>query len=154
MAEIVMQITRIEAVNLAELLGQFREVLSATDAGDPAVQRLVPDAYPDDADAARQFRDLTQTDLLARRDADAETVLSSLGAPLTAPHTQAEAVEELTVTLSDEQLDAWLRSLTALRLVLATRLGVTDESDHSDDPRYNVYEWLGYRLEMLIELTD
>ena len=115
-----MPLTRIEAVNLAELLRQFRELIQATDTGDPAMQRLVPDAYPDDPDAARQFRELTASELLEHRDADAQAVLASLGAPLTAPATDAEALEETALALSPEQVDAWLRALTALRLVLAS----------------------------------
>ncbi len=150
-----MPLTRIEAVNLAELLRQFRELIQATDTGDPAMQRLVPDAYPDDPDAARQFRELTASELLEHRDADAQAVLASLGAPLTAPATDAEALEETALALSPEQVDAWLRALTALRLVLASRLHVESEDDHDPaDPRFGVYEWLGYRLETLIELTD
>ncbi|QAY61940.1 DUF2017 family protein [Microbacterium protaetiae] len=150
-----MALTRIETVNLAELLRQFRELMDAADSADPAVQRLTPDAYPDDARSSRQFRDLTASDLLARRDADAAAVLDSLGAPLAAPDNETAAREEITLSLSADQLEAWLRTLAALRLVIASRLGVTSEDDHDpSDPRYAVYEWLGYRLEMLIQLTE
>lgn len=152
MTDTIMQITRIEAANLAELLRQFRELMDAPDQADPAVQRLAPDAYPDDAEASRQFHDLTASDLLARRDADAAVVLASLDAPREMPRTDTEALEELTVSLSPEQLEAWLRTLAALRLVIASRLGVAAEDDHDEsDPRFNVYEWLGYRLEMLVQ---
>lgn len=148
----VMLITRIEAANLAELLRQFRELMDAADQSDPAVERLAPDAYPGDAEASRQFHDLTASDLLARRHADAETVLATLGAPVEVPRTETEAREEIMLTLSPDQLEAWLRALAALRLVMASRLGVSDEDDHDeDDPRYGIYEWLGYRLETLIQ---
>lgn len=155
MTEAVVQITRIEAANLAELLRQFRELLEATPTADPALARLAPDAYPDDAEASRQFHDLTASELLGRRDADAQTVLSSLGAGADVPRTDTEAAEELTLSLSADQLDAWLRALAALRLVLASRLGVSSEDDHDEsDPRFAVYDWLGYRLELLVQSTE
>jgi len=155
MTETLMAITRIEAANLAELLRQFRELMDAADGNDPAVQRLTPDAYPGDAPSSEQFRELTASDLLSRRDADARAVLASLGAPLEVPRTETEALEEITLALSSEQLEAWLRALAALRLVLASRLGIASEDDHDQsDPRYSVYEWLGYRLESLIQLTE
>jgi len=148
----VVQITRIEAANLAELLRQFRELMDAADNADPAVQRLTPDAYPDDTEASHQFRDLTASDLLSRRQEDAQTVLETLGVPFEMPRTDTESLEEVTIILSPEQFEAWLRSLAALRLVLASRLGVSDEDNHDeDDPRFGVYDWLGYRLEMLVQ---
>ena len=43
-----------------------------------------------------------------------------------------------------------MRTLTAIRLVIASRLGIEDEDDRDeDDPRFGVYDWLGYRLEGL-----
>jgi len=148
----VMQITRIEAANIAELMRQFRELMDAADQTDPAVQRLAPDAYPDDAEASRQFHDLTASDLLTRRHADAQTVLDSLGGSVEVPRTETEALEEVTITLTTDQLEAWLRSLAGLRLVMASRLGIATEDDHDEgDPRFGIYEWLGYRLELLIQ---
>jgi hypothetical protein len=39
--------------------------------------------------------------------------------------------------------------------VLATRLGIVDEDAlDEDDPRRGVYDWLGYRLEGLIQSAD
>jgi len=39
--------------------------------------------------------------------------------------------------------------------VLADRLGVTDEEQRGDgDARFGVYEWIGYRLEMLVQALD
>ncbi|WP_239539726.1 DUF2017 family protein, partial [Microbacterium sp. B35-04] len=76
---VAMEITRLEAAHLASLVGQFSELLrdSAPEDGDPALARLVPAAYSDDAEAAREFRALTQSDLLDRRAADAAVVLAS-----------------------------------------------------------------------------
>ena len=42
--------------------------------------------------------------------------------------------------------------LAAIRLVLATRLGIRSEEDHDeDDPRFGIYDWLGYRLDGLVQ---
>ena len=57
--------------------------------------------------------------------------------------------------IATADVDAWLRTLTAIRLVVATRLGITSDDEQSgDDGRHDVYDWLGYRLELLIEAAD
>ncbi len=62
--------------------------------------------------------------------------------------------------LDANQARAWMRCLTALRLTLAERLDVTAEDedywnalDESDErrPVYEIYGWLGYLLESLID---
>jgi len=43
----------------------------------------------------------------------------------------------------------------AIRLVLASRLGIVDADDHDeDDPRFGIYDWLGYRLHGLVTAID
>ena len=57
--------------------------------------------------------------------------------------------------LSAPEAAAWLRTLAALRLVLASRLGIRTEDDHDpEDPRFGVYDWLGYRLELLVRARE
>jgi hypothetical protein len=41
-----------------------------------------------------------------------------------------------------------------VRLVMATRLGITTEEEQDDDPRFGVYNWLGFRLEGLLQAID
>ena len=42
-----------------------------------------------------------------------------------------------------------------MRLVLATRLGIDSETDHDPEvPAFAVYDWLGYRLELLVQAAD
>jgi hypothetical protein len=117
----------------------------------------VPDAYPDDTDAAAEFAASTRDDLLDRRAADAEVVRSVL-APFLADSgalSDEAAFDSRTVTVRDAELEPWLRTLTALRLVIASRLDIDGEDDHHpEDPRFGVYDWLGYRLDGLISLAD
>lgn len=161
---IELDLSLVEAAHLTDLIDQFLDVLTVevgtAATADPAIARLVPDAYPDDADAAGEFRRLTQADLLDRRRSDARAVAATLfldGEPVTpASLDPARRDERLRVPLDSAASQAWLRTLSALRLVLATRLGIETEDDHADDdPRFGVYDWLGYRLDGLVRaLSD
>lgn len=158
---VMMSITRIEAAHLGGLVRQFQELLdgeSDTALVDAAVARLTPPAYRDDEQAASEFRGLTAGDLLARRDADAQVVLHSIADAATLPSEDPDdpaLVEEVAVSLDRESLHAWLRTLAAVRLVLATRLGILDADDRDeDDQRFGIYDWLGYRLDGLVQAAD
>ena len=121
---------------------------------DPALARLLPDAYgDDDPDASREFRRYTDADLRAGKRANASAVLASL-APLVGQGGR--------LVLDRETADAWLGCLNDLRLVLGTRLGVTEETDaeeyaDEDDPRtqaLQVYSWLGWLQETLLTCLE
>lgn len=160
---VVLEMTRVEGLHLAAIVMQFAGLLSADptqsigESLDPALARLMPDAYPDDADASREFRNVTQRDLLDRRGHDVGVVLRGLPADDAdiASLSETEALEPVTVALDAEALAAWLRTLAAVRLVLASRLGIEGEDDHdAEDPRFGIYDWLGYRLEGLLQAAD
>jgi hypothetical protein len=131
---------------------------------DPALRRLLPDAYRDDAfgpdadpDAAsaasHEFRRFTEADLRAGKRAHAVTVLETL-APL------VEGGGRL--RLDRDQADAWLGLLNDVRLVLGVNLDVDedtlDEPLHDeDDPRtqaLGVYSWLGWVQESLLQCLE
>jgi len=155
---LVMELTLLEAAHLSDLVSQFEDLVTSHDGSDPAVRRLTPDAYAD-SEAAAEFRRLTEDDLLSRRAADAGVVRRSLqrdGRDLDADQLDRSAAEDiLVVDLTPDAAGSWLRTLAALRLVLADRLGVTDEDQRGDgDTRFGVYEWIGYRLEMLVQALD
>ncbi|WP_279366856.1 DUF2017 family protein [Microbacterium testaceum] len=149
---VVLEISGLEALHLAGIVGQFRDLLADSRAGeDPAVERLLPDAYPDDAAASREFRRLTGGDLLERRSQDVATVLHTLG--LDGADLDPDAT--IAVALGETEALAWMRTLSALRLVMATRLGIQNDDDHDpEDPRYGVYDWIGYRLDGLVAALD
>jgi hypothetical protein len=116
---------------------------------DPVLARLLPDAYPDDPEAATEFRRYTEPSLRSTKAQAARRVLADL----------ASAKVEGRVRLDDPGAQAWLSALTDLRLALGTRLEVTEESYEElermrgDDPRaatYAAYGWLGWLQETLV----
>lgn len=114
---------------------------------DPALARLLPDAYLDDDAAAAEFRRFTERSLRETKLAHAQTALETL----------RRSGEK--VTLSGDEAGAWLGALNDVRLALGTRLGVTEEgmeelaSLPDDDPRaptFHIYDWLTYLQETLV----
>lgn len=149
----------VEGMHLAGLIDEFTALLAAADDADPGIERLTPSAYPEDAEASAEFAAATRDDLRERRAADAAAVRHAL-APFLAEAAKDLAEDDVLaprdVIIQAGQLDAWLRTLTALRLVIASRLDISDDDDDRDpeDPRFGVYDWLGFRLDGLIEIAD
>lgn len=109
---------------------------------DPALARLLPDAYRDDEDAASDHRRFTERSLVDRKIANARIVRASLAG--------AE------VRLDDASVQSWLRTLTDVRLVIAARLQIEEDGDTGlgDDDTLMLYDWLGYLQGSLVELLD
>ena len=129
---------------LRDLVEQLVAVVSGGDQDDPAVARLLPTGYADDAEAAEEFRRFTSYDLVERKLHNARLVLAALD-----PGAGEEPV------LDDAAQQSWLRTLTDLRLTIGARLGVTAEGfPPGDDPQVlvlqDVYDWLGYVQESLV----
>ncbi len=105
---------------LASLPAELAALIEANPA-DPGLRRLFPPAYEKDEESEDEFRRLMHEELLSGR-REALQVLAETA--------QSER-------LSGEQLDAWLRALTDLRLALGTRLDVTEETyDQEIDPAH------------------
>lgn len=157
------RIAEVEARNLLALVDELIAVIDDPRAAtDPGVARLTPAAYPGDDAASSEFRDATRDALIDRRRSDALIVRDTLR-PLSAspavgegpPSSDAADLYEHRLLLTDEQADAWLRTLAAMRLVVASRMGIVMADDHDPaDPRFGVYDWLGYRLELLVRAAD
>lgn len=120
---------------LRSLAPQMREVIDDRNAGDPSVARLFPPAYRDDKDAERE----SEFRLLA-----GDELRTSHLAAMTTLEESADAER-----LDEEQLLAWMRAINDVRLVLGTRLDVTEEgherpTDLSDPraPAFAVYDFL------------
>ncbi len=118
---------------------------------DPVLRRLFPDAYPGDPEASADFRRFTQRELSDKKVAEALAVRAAL------QRTEGGTHE---VRIVADDADAWLRTLTSLRLAVAIRLGISDSDDADelsrlpeDDPRAfmaSVYDWLGFAEETLV----
>ncbi|MBW3575088.1 MAG: DUF2017 domain-containing protein [Actinobacteria bacterium] len=139
------RLTEGERKLLASLVQQLRAALADdTDAGgakDPTLRRLFPVAYPDDEGRDHEYRAMVHDDLAARHNASLDVVESTLEA----------------TRLDEEALLAWMGAVNDLRLVLGTRLDVSEETDllpDPDDPEgpaLAVYGYLGFLLESMVE---
>ena len=126
---------------LRRLPGQLRELLSdAPD--DPALERLFPPAYASDPEHEEEYRRLMGDELRSR-------------------HLAALAVLEETVDadrLTAEQAAGWLAALNDLRLVLGTRLDVSEEMlgddvdpEDPDAPALALYGYLSWLQDQVVE---
>jgi Domain of unknown function (DUF2017) len=116
---------------------------------DPALARLLPDAYVDDEESSAEFRRFTQRSLRDLKAERARTVLLGLA---------RDPGREGTEVLPDETA-AWLGCLNDARLALGTRLDIGEDDQGrylelaDDDPlayAYAVYDWLTFLQETLV----
>lgn len=133
---------------LRELPGELIKLLESGD-DDRSIFRLYPPGYTDDLGRQVEYDRLMRDDLQAR-------------------HVEALRVFEATTDakeLDEGQINAWLKALNQLRLVLGTRLDITDDMDSTgiaaDDPRasavalYSYLETLQHAVvEALLEDLD
>ena len=107
----------------------------------PDLRRLFPPAHADDQEAEDAYRRLVRSQLDVGRERAIATVQRTLRND----------------TLSTEDAESWLRVLNDLRLVLGTRLGVTEEMTFDLDPsdpaaaELAVYAYLSWLQEQLVE---
>ena len=125
---------------------------------DPVLQRLLPDAYRDNPEDSGEFRRFTESALTSAKVANAEVVLATLAAGGLDVTDESGAPVE--IELGPDEVQAWLRSLTDIRLSLAVRLGIETEEDtmlleNSSDQALvamaELYGWLGYVQETLVQ---
>jgi hypothetical protein len=127
--------------------GQLRVLLTSENpSSDPAVARLFPPALPDDDVLGNLEYEQHHGD---------ELLLSKLEALDTVDRTLDRA------ELTEDELLAWLGSLNSIRLVVGTRLGVTEEStekdfvgDERDVEMFQLYGYLTWLQGWVIEALD
>jgi len=133
-----------------------------TEPDDPVLARLFPTAYPNDEEAAGEFRRFTEGTLRDSKARGAVRIIDTLEeAGLPAELAEDGLVVDVELDLPDAV--TWMKSFTDIRLALATRLGV-EEGDEDywlalpdEDPRahvYDIYQWVGYLQESLVEALD
>lgn len=148
----------VEAALLTQLAGQVAGLMadaSEERAGhDPAITRLLPDAYRDDPEAAAEFRRFTVDDLTSRKIRNAQVIIASVADALVADRPTR-------VDLDPAATQAWLRALTDMRLVIATRLGIEHDGEVGTEPDADatlmlsdLYDWLGGLQEALVRAVD
>lgn len=127
---------------VASLVVQLRTVLTGDDvAADPGVRRLFPSAYADDAARDAEYREMVHDDLLTARLGALDVVEATVGAG----------------NVDEAQLLAWMGAVNDLRLVLGTRLDVSEETtfdadpDDPDAPALAVYQYLSFLLDSIVD---
>lgn len=145
---------RTDATLLANLATQVAGLVAGRDEleGDPAIERLLPDAYRDNEGYAAEFRRFTESDLADEKVRSALTMAETLTPP-------ADSNAGVRVTLDRDAAYDWMRSFTDIRLALASRLGIVDETspiivDQETQFTLAVYNWLGGLQWSLVKAID
>lgn len=121
---------------IAQMADELRQLLS-TDS--PALARLFPPPYGDDEERNQGYAVLAGAELVERRLAALDVVEGTVDAQ----------------ELDGEQLEAWMRSINDVRLVLGTLLEVDEDDERGrrrdDEPAYGAYELMGWLLDTIVE---
>jgi hypothetical protein len=129
-----------ERAVLAALAGELDALIEARP-DDPALRRLHPTAYLDDDELEEGWQLLIGEELRTTRRAQLDVLRAA-----------AESDQ-----LDDDEVQAWMQALNALRLVLGTRLDVSEDDEGLVDPAhpnaaaYAIYDVLGYLLERTVQ---
>ena len=135
-----------ERTILRGLPDQLRNLIENEDpTSDPAMARLYPPAYEDDPIRNLEFERMAGDDLTSQRLSSINAMEGSIDADL----------------LNEEQLLSWLGVLNDLRLVLGTRLEITEETTEEDfaagDPRastFSLYGYLTWLVDVIVRALD
>jgi hypothetical protein len=137
-------LTEPEQVLVKSLLAQLRTLLKVETADEiteaSGVRRLFPTAYPQNEDLEAEYRGMVREDLVAKRLAAIDEVEATIVLP----------------ELDEAQLSTWLTTFNDLRLVLGTRLDVSEDDDgyidpdDPDAPALVAYGYLGELLESAV----
>lgn len=147
---VLIEFSPVERELLETLLAQYddlvHEQLDDSDlSDDPALARLFPNAYPEDAEAAAEFRQYTREGLVEHKSANSGLIAAALMA----------TDDDGRLTIARDDAERWLPTLTDLRLVLAERLGIhADDDPLPENDLADVYGWLGELQGHLIEALD
>ncbi len=127
----------------AVLVTMSEQLAPALSPDDPMTKRLFPPAYPSqiDGSAEQEYRDLVDAALLNH-------------------HREALAVVAKTAhaeVVTDSELSGWLSAIGSMRLVLGTRLDVSEDMETPDPedpaaPEYALYELLGQLQYLIVEV--
>ena len=143
----VLEVDAEDRTTLVGLIGQLRDEIAA-DGRSEHLRRLFPAAYHDHAEHEAEYQRLVHEDLASTRLASLVTVGEVLG--------RDPGSDEL--ALGEDDLDALMRALNDLRLVIGTLLDVSEDTDAGDvgpdDPdfgHFQLYGYLGWLLEGIVQ---
>jgi hypothetical protein len=147
----VLNLTAEEIAVLRKMLGELGDVLRAEDTSgdgeggeDPFghTQRLFPVAHPDNPEQEAEYQRLMRSELVASRLAAIQTV---------------EDLLQSDERLDEAQLTAFMQSINAIRLVLGSLIGITDDEEveidaaEQDSPEHHLYAYLSWLLEWTVQ---
>jgi hypothetical protein len=128
---------------LGTLVSQLRHLVTDPDraAHDPTLRRLFPTAYPQDEEREAEYRQMVGDELREARLQALDTMERTLAA----------------MRVDESELVAWMGAINDVRLVLGTRLDVSEETSFDVDPAnpeaplLAAYAYLGYLLEEIVD---
>ncbi len=126
---------------LVRLMAELEALMTGPDDND-LIRRLFPAAYLDDEEKEAEYQRLMREELVASRLSAIESVTAVLRAD----------PREL---LDEGQTIAFMQSINAVRLVLGTMLGITDDesaddAEAADSPEHHLYDFLSWLLEWTV----
>jgi hypothetical protein len=126
---------------LIRLMGELGALMTGPEDNE-LLLRLFPVAYPDDDEKEAEYQRLMREELVTSRLSAIEAVTDALDPDRTELMNEGETI-------------AFLQSINAIRLVLGTMLGITDDetADDADDgttPEHQLYDFLSWLLEWTV----
>ncbi len=133
-----------------------RQEHGAADPGsdDPAVRRLFPMVASAEVDPTGELRSFARTVMSQQRASDLAVVRDALSSPGRGGRLDVRA----------DDVDAWLRILNAINLLLTSRLGIIDvisadevaraasDDDHPVAFMYHVHQWVAGVMESILDV--
>jgi hypothetical protein len=128
---------------VVDLLRQLGDLIGSQP-DHPNLARLRPPAYTDDPDADAAYQLLAGDELRTSRQQAIETVIESLGRD----------------QLTEDELWSWLQALNGVRLVVGTRLDITEDdqgpgpwrtAEPEDRPLWAVYDFTSLLQHDIVE---
>lgn len=126
---------------ISSLIPQLRDLLTAAP-DDPSLKRFFPPAYGTDEARTEEYWSLMRDDLVSGRLATLDTIEETINA----------------TNVTEERLTGWMGAINDIRLVLGTKLDITEETERRGFGRNNpqtgalaVYNYLTWLLGQIVE---
>ncbi len=133
---------------LVRLMGELRALMTGP-SDNQLVRRLFPVAYPDDDEKEAEYQRLMRDELVTSRLSAIDSVVRTIDPT---GEFDGDGPPDL---LDEAQTIAFMQSINAIRLVLGSMLGITDDeaadaADNADSPEHHLYDFLSWLLEWTV----